>query len=118
MKLPTLNILFLCPIVLVSPFVEGASPWAESGRPTMCATEQSQMQSLFAEERLGNLQIILADAGRDQCWGRCSSDHQSCVDRCPGIDESNVVDPKYAARKCKATCDTDLSQCKRGCPND
>ena len=118
MKLRKLNGFFLCLIVLVSPLVEGASLLVESGQPTICATEQSQMQSSLTEESLDNLPIILAGLGRDQCWDRCSSDRQSCVDRCPGFDESNVVDPKYAARKCKASCDTVLSQCKNGCPDD
>ena len=116
MKLLILNMLFLCMIVLVSPFVEGASLLAQSDRPATCATEQSQVLLSLAEETLDNLPIILADVGRDQCWGRC--DLQSCVDRCPGFDESNVVDPKYAARKCKNACDTVLSQCKSGCPDD
>ena len=118
MKLLILNMLFLCMIVLVSPFVEGASLLAQSDRPATCATEQSQVLLSLAEETLDNLPIILADVGRDQCWGRCDSDLQSCVDRCPGFDESNVVDPKYAARKCKNACDTVLSQCKSGCPDD
>ena len=118
MKLPILNTLFLCMIVLVSPFVEGASLWAESDRPTTCATEQSQVPLSLAEKTLDNLQIILAGVGRDQCWGGCDIDFQSCVDRCPGMDESNVVDPKYAYRKCKNACDTVLSQCKSGCPDD
>ena len=118
MKLLILNMLFLCLIVLVSPFVAGASLLAESDRPTTCPTEQSQVPLSLTEETSGNLPIILAGVGRDQCWGRCNSDLQSCVDRCPGFDESNVVDPKYAARKCKNACDAVLSQCKSGCPND
>ena len=118
MKLFNLNTLFLCMIVLVSPFTEGASLLAKSDRPTTCTTGQSQVALSLAEEPPDNLQIILAGAGRDQCWGRCNSDLQSCVDRCPGMDESNVVDPKYAARKCKKACDTVLSQCKSGCPDD
>src|SRR5258708_39172795 len=76
------------------------------------------MQSALAEKCPDNAPIILAGAGRDQCGERCNSDRQSCVDRCPGFDESNVVDPKYAARKCKAACDAVLSECKSGCPND
>ena len=118
MRLRSMKRLFLCLTVLVSPLVEGASLFAESGQLTMCAIERSKMQSSLAEESLDNLPIILAGAGRDQCWGRCNSDLQSCVDRCPGMDESNVVDPKYAARKCKAACETVLSQCKSGCPDD
>ena len=99
MKLLILNTLFLCMIVLVSPFVEGASLLAESVRSTACPTEQSQVPLSLAEDSLDNLPIILAGAGRDQCLGRCNTDLQSCMDRCPGFDESNVVDPKYAARK-------------------
>ena len=118
MKLLISNTLFLCMIVLVSPFVEGASLLAESDGLTTCATEQSQVPLSRAEETLDHLRIILAGVGRDQCWGRCNSDLQSCVDRCPGFDESNVVDPKYAARKCKNACDAVLSQCKSGCPDD
>ena len=118
MKLRSVDRLFLCLIVLVSAPVEGASLLAEPGQPTICAIEQSQMQSSLGKESLDNLPIILAGVGRDQCWDRCRSDLQSCVDRCPGFDESNVVDPKYAARKCKAACDTVLSQCKSGCPDD
>ncbi len=118
MKLLILNTLFLFMIVLVCPFAEGASLLAETDRPTTCATGQSQVALSLAEETSHNLQIILAGVGRDQCWGRCNSDLQSCIDRCPGMDEGNVVDPKYAARKCKKACDTVLSQCKSGCPDD
>ena len=118
MKLLISNTLFLCMIVLVSPFVEGASLLAESDRPTTCATEQSPVPLSLAEESSDNLQIILAGVGRDQCWGRCNGDLQSCVASCPGFDESNVVDPKYAARKCKNACDAVLSQCKSQCPDD
>jgi hypothetical protein len=118
MKLLILNTLFLWIIVLVSPFVEGAPLLAESDRPTTCANEQSLVALSLAEESSDNLRIILASAGRDQCWGRCNRDVQSCVDRCPGMDENNVVDPKYANRKCKAACDTILTECKSGCPND
>jgi hypothetical protein len=103
-----MNKLFLCMIVLGSALAQGASLSAESGQPTMCATRQSQM----------NLPILLAGAGRDQCGAKCNNDLQSCVDRCPGIDEGNVVDPKYAARKCKAACESVSSQCMSGCPND
>ena len=118
MKLPILNALFLCMIVLISPFAEGASLWAESDRSTACPAGQSQLPFWLAEETPDNLPIILAGVGRDQCWGGCNKDRQSCVDRCPGFDESNVVDPNYAARKCKKACDTVLSQCKSGCPDD
>ena len=118
MKLPSLNMFFLCMIVLVSPFAEGALPWAESDRPSTCADEQSQAPLSLAEKGLDNFPILLAGVGRDQCWGGCNSDLQSCVDRCLGFDESNVVDPKYAARKCKNICDAVLSQCKSGCPKD
>lgn len=118
MKLLILNTLFLSLSVLVSPFVEGASLLAESDRATACATGQSQVPLSLPEETLDNLPIILAGVGRDQCWGRCNSDVQSCIERCPGIDESNVVDPKYAARACKKACDTVLSKCISGCPND
>src|SRR5258705_10014478 len=117
-KLLILNMLFFCLIVLVSPLAEGVPLLAESDRPTTCATEQSPVPLSLARESSDNLQIILAGVGRDQCWGRCNSDLQSCVDRCPGMDESNVVDPKYAARRCKKACDTVLSQCKSGCPDD
>jgi hypothetical protein len=118
MKLLILNTLFLCIVALVAPFAVGASLLGESDRPTTCANEQSQVALSLAEETPDNLQIILAGVGRDQCLGRCNSDLQSCVDRCPGMDESNVVDPKYAARKCNKACDTVLSQCKSGCPDD
>jgi hypothetical protein len=113
-----LNMLFFCLIVLVSPFAEGVPLLAESDRPATCATEQSPVPLSLAEESSDNLPIILTGVGRDQCWGRCDSDLRFCVNRCPGFDESNVVDPKYAARKCKNACDTVLSKCKSGCPDD
>jgi hypothetical protein len=113
-----LNMLFSCLIVLVSPCVAGAPLWAGSDRPATCVTGQSQMPLSLAEKTLDGLPIILSGMGRDQCLGRCDSDLKSCADRCPGFDESNVVDPKYATRKCKNACDTVLSQCKSGCPDD
>ncbi len=118
MKLLCVNLLFLCMIALSSPFVHGASPLAESDRSTMCAAGQPHTPPPLAEESLDNRPIILAGAERDQCWCRCNSDLQSCVSRCPGFDENNVVDPKYAYRKCKTACDAVLSQCKSGCPAD
>jgi hypothetical protein len=118
MKWLIFNMLFLCMIGSISPFVEGAPLLAESDRPTTCATGQSQVPMSLAEASLDNLHIILAGVGRDQCWGKCNGDRQSCVDSCPGWDENNVVDPKYAARKCKNACDTVLSECKSRCPND
>ena len=113
-----LNTFFLCMIVSISPFVEGASLFAESDPPTTCTTEQSQVPLSLAEVTLDNLPIILAGAGRDQCRGRCDSDRQSCVDSCPRWDVRNAADPKYVSRNCKIACDTDLSQCNSRCPNN
>jgi len=118
MKLLVLKMLLLSMFVLASPFVDGAPPLAESDRSTACATGQSQVRMPHTDESLDNLQIILAGVGREQCWGNCNSDLRSCVGGCPGFDENNVVDPKYAHRKCKAACDTALSQCKSSCPAD
>ena len=118
MKLPNLNMFVLCMIVLASAFAEGALLSDESDRPSVCTDEQSLAPLLLAEKGLTDLPIFLAGAGGDQCRGSCNSDLQSCVDRCPGFDESNVVDPKYATRKCKNACDAVLSQCKNGCPKE
>lgn len=119
MKSLNLNTLFfLCTIVFVSPFAAAAPLSDETDRPTTGTTDLSQAPQRPAEEGLVNMQIILAGVGRDQCWAGCNSDLQSCADRCPGVDESNVVDPKYAARKCKKACDTVLSQCRSGCPDN
>lgn len=118
MKLPGLNLLLLCMAVLVSPSAQGALLSAESGRPPACDSGQSKAPLPLAEKSLDNFPILLAGAGKDQCLDRCNSDLQPCVDRCPGFDESNVVDPKFAARKCKNACDAVLSQCKSECPKD
>jgi hypothetical protein len=117
MKLLIFNMLILCMIVSISPFAEGAPLSAESCRPATCATGQSQVPLSLAEANLDDLHIILAGVERDQCWGKCDGDRRSCVDSCPGWEEDNVVDPKYAARKCRNVCDTVLSQCKSKCPN-
>ena len=85
-------------IILVSPWVGGASLLADEGR--------------------GNSPIVVVELTRDQCIDRCASDRQVCAGRCPGYDENNVVDPSYAARKCKAACDKVLAQCKSICPKD
>jgi len=116
MKLPDWNMLLFCLIALFPPWVAGASAAAEPG-PSLCAA-QPQMRSSLPGEGPENFPAILAAASRDQCFGGCNSGRQACVDRCPGLDESNVVDPKYASRKCKAACDEVLSQCKIACPND
>ena len=118
MKLLILNTLFLWIIVSISQFVEGAALLAEYDRPKTCATEQSQLPLSLAEATSDNLQIILAGVGRDQCWGRCDSDRQSCADSCPRWDVRNAADPKYVSRNCKNACDTDLSRCKSSCPNN
>ena len=118
MKLLSLNMFFLCMIVLVFPFVEEDLLWANSDRPATRADEQSQASLSLAEKSLNDFPILLAGVRGDQCRGGCNSDLQSCVERCPGFDESNVVDPKYATRKCKNVCDAALSQCKSGCPKD
>ena len=118
MNFPILTTLFLCMTAFVSPFAWSAPFLADADRSEACPAEQSQMQSSRAEDILHGFPIILAGVGRDQCWARCDGDLQSCVNNCPGFDESNVVDPKYAARKCKNACDAVLSQCKSACPAD
>ncbi len=109
MKFSHVNGLFLCLAVLVSSLAEGASPQADTSQPATSAT--GQKQSPPAEERP-------AGEKRDQCSTGCDTQRKSCADRCPGYDEDKVVDPYYAARKCKAACDATLSQCKSACPND
>jgi hypothetical protein len=100
-------------IVLVRPVLS-----AEHDRPTNCVTGQSPNGLSLAEGSSIDLPIVLAGAAADGCLAKCSSELQSCVDRCPGFDESNVVDPKYATRKCKAACNAALSDCKSECPKD
>jgi hypothetical protein len=115
MKLLILNALLM--IVLIGPVANGAL-LSEYGRPSTCVTDKFPNRLSLVAECSNDFQIILAAVRADECSGKCSNDLQTCVDRCPGFDESNVVDPKYAKRKCKAACDAALSECKSGCPKN
>ena len=95
----------------------GTSFSAQCGAPQgTCPPLPAQLD--LVNEAPGALPTVVAGVERDQCEAKCNKELQSCVDRCPGFDESNVVDPKYAARKCKTACDAVFSQCKGWCPKD
>jgi hypothetical protein len=102
-------------ILLLSPWVGGASLHAESCPP---AAAVSQAKCVIADEGSAPQPIIVAEVPRDLCLDQCATGRQVCADRCPGFDENNVVDPSYAARRCKTACDKDLAQCRSRCPKE
>jgi hypothetical protein len=105
-------------IILVFPWVAGTPLLADSCPPGMPAAGQSQAQCPRPGEGAAARPIIVAEVPRELCLDKCAGNLQVCVDRCPGFDENNVVDPSYAARRCKTACDKDLSQCRSRCPKE